>query len=43
MLHSNHPSIRHKVGLLNLADKLGYVANACKMMGMSRDTFHRCK
>ena len=33
--------IRHKVGLLNLAQELGNVSRACKMMGFSRDTFYR--
>lgn len=41
MLHSNDRIINHKVGLLNLADELGNVAKACKMMGVSRDTFYR--
>lgn len=43
MLHSNDRIINHKVGLLNLADELGNVAKACKMMGVSRDTFYRYK
>lgn len=43
MLHSNERIIKHKVGLLNLADELGNVAKACKMMGVSRDTFYRYK
>ncbi|MEJ1408819.1 MAG: helix-turn-helix domain-containing protein, partial [Candidatus Sedimenticola sp. (ex Thyasira tokunagai)] len=43
MLHSNDRIIKHKVGLLNLADELGNVAKACKMMGVSRDTFYRYK
>lgn len=43
MLHSNDRIIRHKVGLLNLADELGNVSKACKMMGVSRDTFYRYK
>ncbi len=43
MLHSNDRIIKHKVGLLNLADELGNVAKACKMMGGSRDTFYRYK
>ena len=43
MLHSNERIIKHKVGLLNLADELGNVAQACKMMGVSRDTFYRYK
>jgi transposase len=29
------------VGLLNLAEELGNVSKACKMMGLSRDTFYR--
>jgi Winged helix-turn helix len=33
--------IKHKVGLLNLAVYLGNVSKACKVMGMSRDTFYR--
>lgn len=43
MLHSNDRIIKHKVGLLNLADELGNVAKACKLMGVSRDTFYRYK
>jgi hypothetical protein len=35
--------IKHKVGLLNLAAELGNVSRACKVMGFSRDTFHRYK
>lgn len=41
MLHSNDRIIKHKVGLLNLAEELNNVAKACKMMGVSRDTFYR--
>jgi transposase InsO family protein len=41
MLHSNEKVIKHKVGLLNLAQELGNVSKACKMMGLSRDTFYR--
>ena len=41
MLHSNDKIIKHKVGLLNLAEELGNVSKACKMMGVSRDTFYR--
>ena len=33
--------IKHKLGLLNLATELGNVSKACKMMGLSRDTFYR--
>ena len=43
MLHSNDRIIKHKVGLLNLADELGNISKACKMMGFSRDTFYRYK
>ena len=43
MLHSNDKIIKHKVGLLNLAEELGNVSKACKMMGVSRDTFYRYK
>lgn len=41
MLHTNNPVIKHKVGLLNLAEELGNVSKACKIMGVSRDTFYR--
>lgn len=43
MLHSNEPIIKHKVGLLNLAEELGNVAKACQMVGVARDTFYRYK
>lgn len=43
MQYSNERIIKHKVGLLNLAEELGNVAKACKMMGVSRDTFYRYK
>ena len=32
-----------KVGVLELAKKLGNVSQACKMMGYSRDSFYRFK
>lgn len=35
--------IKNKVGLLNLAEQLGNVSQACKMMGYSRDSFYRIK
>ncbi|WP_432579457.1 IS481 family transposase [Vibrio sinus] len=41
MLHTNNPVIKHKVGLLNLAEELGNITQACKVMGVSRDTFYR--
>lgn len=43
MLHINNPIIKHKAGLLNLAEELGNVSKACKVMGTSRDTFYRYK
>lgn len=33
--------IKNKVGLLNLAQELGNVSKACRVMGFSRDTFYR--
>ncbi|MCB9464333.1 MAG: IS481 family transposase [Candidatus Eisenbacteria bacterium] len=33
--------IRNKLGLLNLAEELGNVSKACRVMGVSRDTFYR--
>lgn len=41
MAHSNNRIIKHKAGLLNLAQELGNVSRACKVMGVSRDTFYR--
>lgn len=41
MLHTNNPIIKHKAGLLNLAEELSNVSRACKVMGVSRDTFYR--
>jgi hypothetical protein len=41
MLHTNDRIVKHKVGLLNLADELGNISKACKMMGISQDTFYR--
>lgn len=43
MLHTNNPIIKHKAGLLDLAQELGNVSKACKVMGESRDTFYRYK
>jgi molybdenum-dependent DNA-binding transcriptional regulator ModE len=34
---------KNKVGLLNLANMLGSVSEACKVMGYSRDSFYRFK
>ena len=41
MLHTTDPVIKHKAGLLNLAEELSNVSKACKIMGVSRDTFYR--
>jgi len=35
--------IKTKVGILELARQLGNVSRACKVMGYSRDSFHRFK
>lgn len=35
--------INNRIGLLNLAEELGNVSKACKVMGFSRDTFYRYK
>jgi transposase InsO family protein len=35
--------IQNKIGLLNLAEELGNVSKACKVLGFSRDTFYRYK
>lgn len=35
--------IKNKLGLLNLAEMLGSVSQACKVMGYSRDSFYRFK
>jgi len=43
MLNTTDTIIKHKVGLLNLAQELGNVSKACKIMGLSRDTFYRYK
>ena len=43
MLHTNERILKHKLGLLNLAEELGNVSKACQVMGLSRDTFYRYK
>ena len=35
--------IKTKLGLLKLAEQLGNVSQACKIMGYSRDSFYRIK
>ena len=36
-----NPLIKHKTGLLSLAEELGNISQACKIMGISCDTFYR--
>ena len=43
MLQSNERIVKHKIGLLNLAEELSDVSKASKIMGLSRDTFYRYK
>ncbi|MEZ4333443.1 MAG: IS481 family transposase [Myxococcota bacterium] len=43
MTSTQQKIIKNKVGLLNLAEELGNVSRACKLMGYSRDTFYRYK
>jgi hypothetical protein len=35
--------IKTKLGLINLAEQLGNVSQACRVMGYSRDSFYRIK
>ena len=35
--------IKNKLGLIKLAEQLGNVSQACKIMGYSRDSFYRFK
>ncbi|BDM64160.1 hypothetical protein NFHSH190041_16120 [Shewanella sp. NFH-SH190041] len=41
MFDTNNPIIKHKTGLLNLAQAFGNMSKAYKVMGVSRDTFYR--
>ena len=43
ILNTTNRIIKHKTGLLNLAEALGKVPKASEVMGMSRDTFYRYK
>lgn len=40
---TDEKNIKTKVGLLHLAEQLGNVSQACKVMGYSRDSFYRFK
>jgi len=42
-VNTDQKIVKNKVGLLNLADMLGSVSEACKVMGYSRDSFYRFK
>src|SRR6201985_2969612 len=42
-MNTDQKIIKNKVGLLKLADMLGRVSEACKVMGYSRDSFYRFK
>lgn len=41
MNYSSERIIKNKVGLLNLAEELGNISKACRVMGFSRETFYR--
>ena len=43
MNQNTDPTIKHKLGLLELADQLRNVSRACKLMGVSRETFYRVR
>ena len=42
-MSSEKKIIKGRVGLLKLAEELGNVSQACKVLGYSRDTFYRYK
>ena len=42
-MNTDQKIIKNKVGLVNLAQTLGNVSRACKVMGYSRDSFYRFK
>jgi len=42
-MNTDQKIIRNKVGLLKLAQSLGNVSQACKVIGYSRDSFYRFK
>ena len=41
MIHRTEKVISYNVGLINVAEQLQNVSQACKVMGFSRDTFYR--
>ena len=42
-MNTQQKIIKNKLGVLNLAETLGNVSKACKVMGYSRDSFYRFK
>src|SRR3954467_2118287 len=42
-VNTDQKIIKNKIGLLKLADMLGSVSEACKVIGYSRDSFYRFK
>ncbi len=40
-MNTQQKLIKNKLGLLKLAEQLGNVSQACKVMGYSRDSFYR--
>ena len=43
MFNTTDKIIKHKTGLLNLAEELCKVSKACQVMGYDHDTFYRYK
>lgn len=43
MLHTNNPTIKYKVGLINLPEELSSVSKASKLMSVSREIFYCCQ
>ncbi len=41
MIQTSDRIVKHKISLLSLADELGNISKACKMTGVTRDTFYR--
>ena len=40
-MNTQQKVIKHKIVLLKLAETLGSVSQACKVVGFSRDSFYR--
>ncbi len=41
MKKSDERIVKHKIKVLNYADEIGHVTQACRYFGISRDTFYR--